>query len=199
MMAHELAKDILAGCCLYSVKRRGACMRNIEIKARTSDIESAEEAAVRVCGGGPAALLRQTDTYFNVPAGRLKLRESDRAAESELIYYERPDEPGPRSSVYLIVRVGDARDLLAVLKNALGVKVVVRKTRRLYLHGNTRIHLDEVDGLGTFIELECVMAEQGDRAEGEREVRELMRELGIVDVDLEKRSYSDILAGLSAT
>lgn len=169
-------------------------MKNIEIKARVDNIESARRKAGSLCAGGPAAVLHQVDTYFSVPAGRLKMREfGDGCAPCELIYYERSDVPGPRSSDYMIARVSDAKGLKAVLEAALGVTVIVRKTRTLYLHGNTRIHLDEVDGLGTFIEFEYVMPESGCDVDGEGEVRSLMAAFVIRDADLESRSYSDML------
>lgn len=169
-------------------------MRNIEIKARIGDIESAKRTAGSLCGGGPAALLHQVDTYFEVPAGRLKMREFDDCnTQSELIYYERSNVSGPRSSDYLIELISDSQGLKSVLEAALGVTVVVRKTRTLYLYENTRIHLDEVDGLGTFIEFEYVMPEEGSSADGEQTVRRLMRCFSIGEADLLEGSYSDMM------
>jgi predicted adenylyl cyclase CyaB len=169
-------------------------MKNIEIKARIRDVASATQTADDLCGCGPAAVLHQVDTYFSVPSGRLKMREfGDDGPPGELIYYQRPDVPGPRASEYLIAPVSDPDELKAVLGAALGVAVIVRKTRTLYLHGHTRIHLDEVDGLGTFIEFEYVMPGSGCDEDGEREVRELMAGFGVGDADLERRSYSDLL------
>src|SRR5712691_7596603 len=127
---------------------------NIEIKARARDFADVRRRA-EALSGGPAQIIPQEDTFFKVPAGRLKLRAlADRA---QLIYYERPEGQGPKRSDYHIFETSDPEALKITLALALGVRGVVRKTRYLYLVGQTRIHLDDVDGLGQFIELEVVM------------------------------------------
>jgi adenylate cyclase class IV len=129
-------------------------VRNLEVKAR--DPEPA--ATVRAClalGAHDHGVLRQRDTYFRVPSGRLKLREDLDSGSAELIAYERPDTEGVRESRYERVPVDPA--LGALLAQALGVAGVVEKTRRLFLHEHVRIHLDEVEGLGSFVELEAVL------------------------------------------
>jgi adenylate cyclase class IV len=111
---------------------------NVEIKALVRDPVAVERAAEVVADGAPR-LLDQEDVFFRVPQGRLKLRTfADGSAE--LIYYERPDEPGPRRSRYTVVEVADSRAMLGILTAALGVKGTVRKRRSLYMAGQTRIH-----------------------------------------------------------
>jgi predicted adenylyl cyclase CyaB len=166
--------------------------RNIEVKARLSEPTSARAIAGRLCGP-PAAILRQTDTYFHCAQGRLKLREIE-GSVAELIAYERPDAPAAKGSDYLITRVADPDSLRRTLTAALGIRGVVRKTRRLYLHQNVRIHLDDVDGLGNFLEFEAVLADQTDDLAGRRQVEELCREFGIGPGDLLAGSYGDMLA-----
>ena len=126
--------------------------RNVEIKARIADPASLR-ARVTALATAPPAVLSQTDTFFVVPRGRLKLRELGDGA-GQLIFYERPDRPGPKTSSYTRVACADPRALAAMLGAALGVRGVVHKRRELFLAGRTRIHLDDVRGLGHFLELE---------------------------------------------
>jgi predicted adenylyl cyclase CyaB len=136
--------------------------------------------------------MHQIDTYFVVPHGRLKLREIE-GERAELIHYYRPDTLVAHPSDYVIARVSDPGSLKDALSRALGLRVVVEKRRELYLWGHTRIHLDEVTGLGSFLELETVIADQT-REEAERECREVQAALGIREEDLVSGSYADLLA-----
>ena len=171
-------------------------MQNVEIKARCSDLQAAEETARRL-GARFQVRMRQVDTYFRVRRGRLKLREFDRG-ESQLIYYERPDAPGSRLSDYELVPVADGAALKAALQRALGVRCVVDKRRTLYLYDEVRIHLDQVEGLGAFIELEGVLSPSAARHKVEEKVAWLSAELGIQEADLIAGSYADLLGdGLS--
>jgi predicted adenylyl cyclase CyaB len=166
-------------------------LRNIEIKARLKSISSAEHIASRLAGGGHHTRLLQVDTYFNVPDGRLKLREDGVAGE--LIYYRRPDAPGPSRCDYTIASIGSPVEVKGVLEAALGVRCVVRKHRAMYLHKNVRIHLDEVDELGSFLELEAVMPEGSTDKEGKSLVLNLMRAFGLKRDDLVDCSYCDLI------
>ncbi|MBU4174037.1 MAG: class IV adenylate cyclase [Actinobacteria bacterium] len=166
-------------------------MRNIEIKARLKSISSAEPIASGLAGSGPHARLLQVDTYFNVPDGRFKLREE--GGIGELIYYRRPDAPGPSRCDYVIVSIGSPAEVKGVLEAALGVRCVVRKHRTVYLYKNVRIHLDEVEGLGWFLEFEAVMPEGSPDGDGESLVRGLMRAFGLERDDLVDCSYCDLL------
>ena len=137
-------------------------------------------------------VILQEDTFFNVPQGRLKLRilAPDR---SQLIFYTRPDQEGPKRSDYHISYSSDPENLKHVLELAYGIRGVVKKTRYLYLVGQTRVHLDDVKGLGHFMELEVVMREgQGD-AEGQAIAEDLMTSLGVERSDLIDGAYMDLL------
>jgi adenylate cyclase class IV len=171
--------------------RRSAVATNIEWKARARDAARQRELAAGRTGAAPE-LLEQVDTFFNVPHGRLKLRQfaSDRG---ELIYYERPDRAGPKASNYTLVPTPQPEALRDVLARALGVGGVVRKRRWLYHAGPARIHVDEVDGLGTFLEVEVVLRPGQAPAEGERLADELRRELQVADEDLIDVAYLDLL------
>jgi len=165
--------------------------RNVEIKARVRDLPAVRRA-VEAVADGPPALLIQSDTFFAVPRGRLKLRAfTDGTAE--LISYLRHDVAGPRESRFAKVAVNDHDALTGVLGAALGVTGVVRKRRDLYRRGPTRIHLDEVDDLGSFLELEVELSDGQSAAEGERIARELMARLGIADENLVATAYVDLL------
>jgi len=166
-------------------------MRNMEIKARLADPEAARRTAGRL-SGGPPQHIRQTDVFFSVPRGRLKLRILD-GARGELIEYTRADEAGPRPSEYQIARTEDPQALLGILDRALGRTGTVTKTRDLYLVGQTRIHLDQVEGLGDFLELEVVMRPGQSDPEARAIAQSLLDEFGIAPGDLVPRAYIDLL------
>ena len=164
---------------------------NIEIKARVRDFADIKSRAEKL-SDTPVETIPQEDTFFNVPQGRLKLRDlsSNRA---ELIYYTRPDQEGPKRSDYHIARTSDPENLKRVLELSYGIRGVVKKTRYLYLVGQTRVHLDDVQGLGQFMELEVVMKEgQGD-AEGQTIAEDLMASLGVERSDLIDGAYMDLI------
>ena len=166
-------------------------LANVEIKARVENparIKALVEALART----PSQFVAQEDTFFTVPRGRLKLRKFS-STSAELIYYERDDGPGPKESRYSIFRTSEPASLKAVLQTSLGVRGVVRKTRTLYRVGQTRIHLDDVEGLGSFVELEVVMQPAQSRADGVQIARGLMAQLEISDSDLVEQAYIDLL------
>jgi adenylate cyclase class IV len=165
--------------------------RNLEIKAVDRD-PPATLAAALALDVRDHGVLRQRDTYFHAVQGRLKLREAP-PAPAELIAYARGDLAGPKVSHYRIVPVADPDALTAALGDALGVRVVVEKARRLLTWRNVRIHLDEVAGLGAFVELEAVAAGIGG-LEGERaKVQELLEALGVTEDRLVAPGYADLL------
>ncbi|KAM9635207.1 adenylate cyclase CyaB-like [Morphnus guianensis] len=166
--------------------------RNVEVKARLRALEATRAAAERLGGPGRARGTLQADTFFRVPRGRLKLRRGP-DGRGELIFYERPDAAGPKLSRFTITPTDDPDGLEAVLAQALGVLGVVRKERLLYLVGQTRVHLDSVEGLGDFLELEVVLTEEQTVKDGERVARKLMKELGIREEDLISGAYLDLL------
>jgi predicted adenylyl cyclase CyaB len=168
-------------------------MQNIEIKARCPDLDAARRHLGHL-GIPLVRRMRQVDTYFHVPHGRLKLREID-GEPAQLIQYERPDAAVARASDYRIVPVPDPASLKAALARALGIRAVAEKQRELYLWRHTRIHLDEVAGLGSFLELETVITDQT-RDHAERECQEVRAALQIQDEAMVSNSYGDIVAKL---
>ena len=164
---------------------------NIEIKARVDDFD-ALKARAESLSDGPVKVIPQEDTFFNTEKGRLKLRVLAPDL-GYLIYYERPDQDGPKRSDYHLAETRDPENLKTALSLALGVRGVVRKTRYLYMAGQTRIHLDEVEGLGHFMELEVVMREGQSDAEGQAIAEDLMRRLGVREEALIEGAYMDLL------
>jgi predicted adenylyl cyclase CyaB len=168
--------------------------RNIEIKARVTDLEEVLAAALAL-PARDAGVMRQVDTYFYVSRGRLKLREID-GVRAELIFYHRPDLGEAKRSDYRIVAVEEAAAARTLLEAALGVRARVEKERRLLLYRHTRIHLDTVVGLGTFVELETVL-DGIDEADGRAECAEVAQALGIDGGDLLEGSYGDMVLFLA--
>ena len=167
---------------------------NIELKARVADL-STLAVLVATMSDAPPTRLQQRDTFFRCDAGRLKLREFG-AGVGELIFYTRADVTGARQSDYEIAPVADAAALKKLLREALGETVVVEKTRVLFLVGQTRVHLDSVAGLGSFLELEVVLRPGQSPSEGHEIALGLMRRLGIRESDLVATAYADMLAAL---
>ena len=165
--------------------------RNVEIKARAADFAAQREKAGALAGSPPETL-SQEDTFFRAKRGRLKLRLFD-AGRGELIYYERADVQEPSESRYMILPTREPVALRDALSQALGISGVVRKRREVYHVAGTRVHLDTVDGLGEFIELEAVLGPDESQEDGRARVHELAGALGISDEDLVDRAYIDLL------
>lgn len=164
---------------------------NIEIKARATHFER-QYALAEALADGSVQLLLQEDVFFHVPMGRLKLRLfSDH--DGELIAYERPDQSGPKSSHYRIFPTEDPLALKRVLTESLPIHGIVKKRRSLFLVGRTRIHLDEVESLGKFIELEVVLEEGMSPSQGRGIVNTLMVGLEIEAESLIDTAYIDLL------
>ncbi len=170
--------------------------RNVELKCRCRDLEAVRRRA-EAAGARDAGVLVQRDTFYGAGRARLKLRVIE-GARAELISYERPDEEGPRTSRYRIAPVERPDELGAVLAHALGVTGEVRKRRRLRLLRNTRIHLDEVEGLGHFVELETVLGD-GSEAEGRRELDEIAAALGLEDEERVAVAYVELLRATTSS
>ena len=165
--------------------------RNVEIKAAVPDFTRVTAALARLAPG-PGEALVQEDTFFRCGRGRLKLRRLS-ATAGQLIYYERPDQAGPKTSEYTLAPTAEPDRLGAVLAAAHGVLAVVRKKRTVRMVGRTRVHLDAVEDLGCFVELE-VMLEDGEPVErGVAEARDLMTALGIEEDQLVSHAYVDLL------
>jgi predicted adenylyl cyclase CyaB len=166
--------------------------RNIEIKARIDDPEAMTERAAALADKGPFHIA-QDDTFFSCEAGRLKLRAfSD--GTSELIHYRRADQCGPKESSYLIAPTSVPDSLRDVLCLALGKVGRVRKHRVLFLAGRARIHLDDVEQLGHFLEIEVVLAEDEPPDAGVVQAQQLLEELKIKPDQLIEGAYIDLLS-----
>lgn len=164
---------------------------NVEIKAHCSDPGFIRQYLIEhnaVFKG----LDEQTDTYFKVSNGRLKLREGN--IENNLIYYERTNQAGPKDSSFHLVKVEDAKGLKEVLEKSIGIKVVVIKRREIYYIGNVKFHIDEVPGLGSFVEIEAGNI-QADLSKEEllAQCEHYLGEFRIANNDLVEVSYSDML------
>jgi len=164
---------------------------NIEIKARVADFKALRERA-EALSDTSCEIISQEDTFFNTQKGRLKLRVLS-PHEAWLVYYERPDVEGPRRSDYYLAESRDPENLKNTLSLALGVRGVVRKTRYLYMAGQTRIHLDDVEDLGYFMELEVVMRAGQSDQDGQAIANDLMKKLGVQDEDLLDLAYMDLI------
>lgn len=167
--------------------------RNIEIKARIDSVERVALVAAKLADQGPTEIA-QDDTFFhcNDSADRLKLRTfaPDRA---ELIFYRRANSSGPKESFYLITPTDKPDMLRESLTLAWGQAGRVRKQRRLFIVGRTRVHLDRVEGLGEFLELEVVLKEGETSEAGVAEAHALMAQLGIGTGQLVQGAYVDLL------
>jgi predicted adenylyl cyclase CyaB len=165
--------------------------RNVEIKARVDD-PVALRARVAALATAAPVVVGQRDIFFTVAHGRLKLRGFEDGT-GELIFYEREDTTGPKTSTYSRSPCADAAGMEAVLGHALGVRGVVDKRRELFMIGRTRVHLDDVRGLGHFLELEVVLGESEAAADGEREAGDLLAKLGVTAAALVAPAYIDLL------
>lgn len=193
-------------------------MTNFEFKARRNEARQVE-AVLQQRGVERFNIMLQTDTYFRVPHGRLKLREISflplagttqtlPTPRSELIFYQRPDHVEVKRSDYLIAPVVSAEALRAALAAGVGVRVVVKKRRDLYLLGyrrqpydpqmpHLRVHCDQVEGLGNFVEVEAVVGESITFEQAESEARSLLEKFGVHKEDLITGSYADLLESAS--
>jgi adenylate cyclase class IV len=165
-------------------------MRNLEIKATTESLAPTRRRLRVLPGAGRHAVLRQTDWYFRVPSGRLKLRVAGGGRSGEVIAYLRPDRTAARTSEFQRLPTTDAAGTRKLLERMLGADGCVRKRREVWLYKNARIHLDTVEGLGRFIEIEVVVTQ------GLPQARALMKQLcdaiGIGPADLIGGSYGEL-------
>jgi len=165
--------------------------RNLERKERYPDLSAAEKALRRL-GARQEGVQLQTDTYFRVASGRLKLREIA-GQQAVLIWYDRPQEHGERLSQYYLVPVSDPQTLRAALTAAVGVRGEVRKKRTIYHYHNVRIHLDEVVDLGFFVEFEAVLSATDGEAISRERLAELGRALQLESTQNLVGSYADLM------
>lgn len=168
---------------------------NFEFKAATTQLAILEEKLLTlnpVLKGTDV----QIDTYFTVPEGRLKLREGN--IENALIHYMRPDIAGAKQSDILLYQHRPDATLKAILVKTLGIKVVVKKTRKIYFIGNVKFHFDTLDNLGSFVEVEAIADEQHATLDAIQQQAYFYKDfLGIKETDFIAVSYSDLVMGYS--
>ena len=165
--------------------------RNVEVKARLAGLDAARRAAERL-GARFVWVDEQVDRYYEIgEGGRVKLRTCGRGP-AELIRYARPETAGVRASEYEVLPVRDAEAEACLVPKTRPI-VVVHKQRELWLLDNVRIHLDAVDGLGTFLELEAVVDDAHDETCCYEQVRRMLPAFGVDETDCLRASYSDLL------
>lgn len=165
--------------------------RNIEIKARIASVQALVPRAAAIADQGPMPIV-QDDTFFACDRGRMKLRAFSPDA-GELIFYRRADQQGPKESFYVRSPTASPDTLREALSLAYGEAGRVQKHRTLFIAGRTRIHLDEVQGLGHFLELEVVLEDGESADEGIAEAHALMARLGVERAQLIEGAYVDLL------
>ncbi len=165
---------------------------NVEIKAKCFHPEKVEAFLLNNNALFQGTDL-QKDTYFNILDGRLKLRQGN--IENNLIFYKRNNQKGPKQSNFSLIPVSEPQQMESILTEALGIKVIVEKKRKIYYLNNIKVHIDEVPGLGCFVEIEA-----GNRLNPEicleelhRQCAELMHHFDIKEEELIENSYSDML------
>ncbi|MDX2218433.1 MAG: class IV adenylate cyclase [Burkholderiales bacterium] len=165
--------------------------RNVEIKARLADRAQLIARIQTIATSGPTEI-SQDDTFFHSTNGRLKLREFGDGT-GVLVFYDRSDEAGPKESFYVLSQTSEPDTLRDALSRAHGQLGRVVKQRTLYLVGRTRVHVDRVDGLGDFMELEVVLRDDESLAAGMAEAERIMAALGIAKDTLVNGAYLDLL------
>jgi len=166
-------------------------MKNIEIKASCPNPDNIHEKLIALNADFIGTDF-QIDTYFNVSDGRLKLREGK--IENALIAYDRNDQPGAKQSNFKLYKSEDPDLLKSILSGSLGIKVIVEKKRKIFYIDNVKFHIDEVSGLGNFIEIEVTdMEDIRNKDEMHEQCSHYMKVLGVSDEELIPKSYSDLL------
>ncbi|XP_041452047.1 uncharacterized protein LOC121405442 [Drosophila obscura] len=175
-----------------------ADQRNVEIKARipggSEDFVRRLDISKRLTGSQAGELIVQRDVFFESPlGGRLKLRYLQAPARSQLVYYNRPDVAGPKLSCFNKIEVDEPAVLEKILAQTNGIQGQLAKKRHLFIHEQTRIHLDEVQDLGHFMEFEVCLRPEQTLEEGQTIAEQLAATFGIQKADLMTGSYFDAL------
>jgi adenylate cyclase class 2 len=165
----------------------------VELKAKVEDLDVVRGKLTSL-GAQYIGTFRQIDVYFDVPEGRLKLREVEDDSTAELIYYQRENIAKPKRSDVFILKVQEPAFLKTVLGKLLKIRATVEKVREVYRYQGTQIHLDRVKKLGTFLEFERETSAGAQAIRRNRQVLgKLMEKLGISSESLERLSYSDLI------
>lgn len=172
----------------------------VELKAKVENLDVVRRK-LTILGAQRKGTFRQIDVYFNIPKGRLKLREVEGSGQAELIYYERENIAGPKGDYVFILRIQEPEVFKDLLGRLLKTSATVEKVREIYRYQGTplaskyrciQIHLDNVKKLGTFIEFEIKSSNQTEKKD-KQILKDLMKKLKIKTNQLEKHSYSDLL------
>jgi predicted adenylyl cyclase CyaB len=166
---------------------------NVEIKARIPNTAIAMSALCAL-GAECSATLHQEDTLFAVPRGRLKMR-CDEEGVCELVYYRRENQTGPCISSYFRQPLTNPSNKKAELQSLFGIKKIVRKRRLVFIACGARVHIDDVEGLGQFLEIEVPFDRKADAHRAAHLTRMLMMRLSISDRDLIAGAYEDLFTG----
>lgn len=179
--------------------------RMVELKAKVDDLDIIRRKLTSL-RAQHVGTFQQKDVYFDVPDGKLKLREAEGNYETELIYYERENVAGPKRSDVFIMKIQEPKVFKILLERLLKTIALVEKVREIYRYQGTKatskypyvqIHLDNVKKLGTFVEFEMQSSDQTEKRD-KRILEHLMKELGIKTSQLEKYSYSELLQSKNA-
>lgn len=166
-------------------------MKNIEIKASCSKPEKIHDLLI-AAGAEFKGRDHQVDTYFNVNSGRLKSREGN--IENALIHYFRPDTSDAKKSEFVLYHSKELQKLKEILERSLGIKVIVDKKRRIYFIDHVKFHIDEVKGLGNFLEIEVTDLDDKLSVEDmEATCNKFISYLGVKKEQLKAKSYSDMM------
>ncbi len=164
----------------------------VELKAKVHDIELVRRK-LAILGAFYIGTFRQIDVYFDVPEGRLKLREVEGNSNTKLVYYERENITEPKKDYVFILEIQDPEFFKNQLMRLLKTSVTVEKVREIYRFQGTQIHLDMVKKLGNFVEFERSSPTEEDVKKNRQILKKLMEELGMTPENLEKLSYSDLI------
>ena len=169
-----------------------ASHKMVELKARVNELDGLRKK-INELGSKFVGTFHQKDTYFQVPEGRLKLREVKGSSDAELIFYDRENIAGPKQDDAFLLCIQDAEDFKTLLKRILKQSIIIKKEREIYMYQGTQIHLDTVQGLGKFIEFERQTSDEPETVKKDQQVlEELRKQLQISPNSLETLSYSDL-------
>ncbi|MEJ2280446.1 MAG: class IV adenylate cyclase [Candidatus Bathyarchaeota archaeon] len=171
---------------------QGLSHKMVELKAHIDDLEVVRKKLTTL-GAKYIGTLHQKDQYFEVPEGRLKLREVEENNTLELIYYQREDIAGPKKDDAFILKVQEAEEFKEILEKILTPLILVKKVREIYHLQGTQIHLDIVEGLGKFVEFERQISDTDKTENGRKILENLMDQLQISSGNLESLSYCDLV------
>lgn len=169
----------------------------VELKAKVDDLDVVRKKLI-LLGTKYIGTFRQIDVYFEVPEGKLKLREVEGSNKAELIYYKRENIAGPKKDDVFILKVQEPEVFKNTLKRLLKINAIVEKIREIYQYQGTQIHLDKVEKLGNFVEFERKTSANAQTIKKNQQILEkLMEKLGIKPKNLEKLSYSDLIQNVN--